>query len=329
MVRRTPDAQVKYFADLYRHAVNPVQLAWFTSHVTSLGFHFSEDELTVLTALETPGKVQRFLNTQIYYNDDHNFADVEETAMPPRQVLRTGMAHCFEGALFAYAVNYLHGHSPRWVLLEASQDPDHNLVVFQDPQTGLYGANAHSSWPFLDGRRPEYSTSRALAESYAPYYISDLTRNSDDLTLVGYSDPFDLTAKFGVEWIGATESVWDIYYTYVDDTVRFHYLFDDSDETHLYPLVRAVKGKWIQSDAAGKAFVSVSDLPPAAQDLWRAFWREYDIASEQHPHGAAREIQAEFMRLTGTTPIDLRVQADEFANFLANGQHVQRLLTKR
>ncbi len=326
-VRRTPEEQLKYFADLYRHTVNPVQLAWFTSHVVSLGFNFSEDELVILAALDSPGKVQKFLNTQIYYNDDHNVEDVEETAMPPRMVLRTAMAHCFEGALFAYAVNSLHRHNPRWLLLESSQDPDHNLVVFQDAQTGLYGANAHSSWPFLDGRTPEYATSRALAESYAPYYISDLTRNSDDLTLVGYSEPFDLTAKFGVEWIGATESVWDIYYTYVDDTVRFHYLFDDSGKTHLYPLVRALKEKWIQADATGKVFVSIGALPSSAQALWNAFWREYDAASQDHPRGRAREIQDEFMRLTGTTPPDLVAQADEFVNFLAHGQRVERLLT--
>lgn len=327
LVRLEPDEQLKQFADLYRHTVNPVQLAWFTSHAVSLGFDFCDDELVILAALDRPSKVQQFLNTQIYYNDDHNVVDVEETAMPPRRVLRTGMAHCFEGALFAYAVNYLHRHNPRWVLLEASQDPDHNLVVFQHPQTGQFGANAHSAWPYLDGRSAEHPTARALVESYVPYYISDLTRNSDDLTLVGYSEPFDLTTKFGVEWIGATESVWDIYYTYVDDTVRFHYLFDDSDETHLYPLVRALKEKWIQSGASGETFVSVNNLPPRAQALWHAFWREYDRASHQHPHGAAREIQDEFMRLTGTTPIDLEVQADEFANFLAHGQRVERLLT--
>ena len=183
--------------------------------------------------------------------------------MPPRQVLRTAHAHCFEGAVFAYAVNYLHGHNPRWVLLEATQDPDHNLIVLQAPQTGLYGSNAPSTWPHLDGRPMEYATLRSMIATYIPWYISDLTNDPQDLTLVAYSDPFELS-KFGTDWIASERPVWDIYYTYVDDSVRFHYLHDDSPETHLYPLIRALKEKWIQIDAQGMPFVSVSDLRPAA-----------------------------------------------------------------
>ncbi len=324
IVRLEPAAQVRHFADLYRHAINPAALAWFTAHVTSLGLRFTEDELLVLAALDTPAKVQQFLNTQIYYNNDHASAEQEETAMPLRRVLQTGLAHCFEGALFAYAVNYLHRHAPRLVLLEASQDPDHNLVLVRDPKTGLYGVNAHSAWPHLDGRPAEYATLRALVESYVPYYISDLTRDPQDLTLVGYSDPFDLIAKYGVDWIGSEEPLWDLYYTYVDDTVRFHYLFDDSSEMHLYPVVRALREKWIQIDAAGKPFVSVNNLPPAAQELWHAFWTAFE-PPVQPPRGEARAIEKAFMRLTGTTPIDLRDNADDFQYYLGAGYRVEQI----
>ena len=185
--------------------------------------------------------------------------------MPPRLVLRTGVAHCFEGAMFAYAVNFLHGHEPRLVMLEASQDADHNLIVCRDPSTGLFGANAHSRYPGLVGRPAEYPTLRALAESYVPFYYSDRTLDPNDLTLVGFSEPVDLAVKFGTAWMGSMEPLWDIYYTYINDSVLFHYFFDDPGRPHLYPAVRALKENWVRLDAAGEPFVSLDDLPPGAK----------------------------------------------------------------
>ena len=324
-VQLKPDEQVRYFVDQYRNAVNSTTRSRLAACVRDLGLTFTEDELTVLAALDTPARVQEFLNTQIYYNNDHASAEMEETSIPPRRVLQTARAHCFEGALFAYAVDYLHGHAPRLVLLEASQDSEHNLVLFQDPHTGLYGVNAHSAFPHLDGRPPEYPTLRALVESYCPYYYSDRTNDPNDLTLVGYSDPFDLVAKFGVAWMSTEEPLWEIYYTYLDDTIALHYLFDDSDETHLYPLMRALKSAWIQVDARGCPFVSVSDLPSAAQELWHAFWRAFD-RNDPRPVGAAREIERQFMQLTGTTPIDLQDNAEDLQYFLEAGYRIEQLL---
>lgn len=320
----SPDAQVKYFADLYRRVVNPVQLAWFQAHCVGLGLHFADDELIILAALDTPDKVQTFLNTQLYYNDDHISVEQDETAMPPRRVLQTGMAHCFEGALFAYAVNYLHGHQPRFMLLETTQDIEHNLVVWQDARTGLYGCNAHSTFPGLDGRRAEYTTLYDLAASYYPYYYSVRSDDRNDIVLIGYSNPFDLTERFGTAWMAAEENLWDIYYTYIDDSVTFHYLENDSGEPHLYPLVRGLKERWIQV-ADGKGYVSIEHLPPAAQPLWHAFWRVHPDAMKR-PQGAAMKIEQEFFRLTGTTPIDLLDHADDLQWFLAAGYRVDQLV---
>jgi hypothetical protein len=321
-----PAEQIKFFVDLYRGMVNPAAHVRLTARVRDLGLNFPEDELLILAALGTPARVQEFLNTQIYYNFDHTSIEQDETAAPPRRILQTGIAHCFEGAMFAYAVNFLHDHSPCLMLLEASQDSEHNLVICQDRQTGLFGANAHSSFPHLDGRPAQYSTLRALAESYYPYYYSDRTNDPGDLTLIGYSDPFDLIAKFGAAWIVSEEPLWDIYYTYIDDTLAFHYLFDDSNETHLYPLVRALKSRWIQVNARGKPFVSVRDLSPAAQELWYGFWSAFDPNSKR-PHGAAREIEKQFMRLTGTTPIDLQDNAEDLQYFIERGYRIETLLT--
>lgn len=310
---------------MYGPRVDAAAFARLAARTRELHLDYTDDELVILAALDTPGKVQDFLNTQVYYNNDHASVEQDETAIPPRQVLRTAHAHCFEGAVFAYAVNYLHGHNPHWVLLEATQDPDHNLVVVQDPQTGLYGSNAHSTWPHLDGRPMEYPTLWSIVETYIPWYISDLTHDPQDLTLVGYSDPFDLTTKFGTDWLASDKPIWDIYYTYVDASVRFHYLHDNSNETHLYPLVRALKDQWIQLDAQGKPFVSVSDLPRAAQELWHAFWPVF----EKWPtRGRAREIEQEFVRVAGTSPLDLRDNADDLQYYLAAGYRIEQLLTE-
>jgi hypothetical protein len=327
--RRTPGEQAKFFAALYGRSVNPAQRAWFEVRSRGLGLRFSDDELAVLAALDTPDKLQDFLNTQLYYNDDHAAVEQDETAMPPRRVLQTGMAHCFEGAMFAYAVNYLHGHKPFLVLLEASQDAEHNLVVCQDPRTKLYGSNAHSRYPGLVGRPARFETVRALAESYVSLYYSDRTLDPKDLTLVGFSDGFDLIAKYGSAWLGTEEPLWDIYYTYIDDTVRFHNFSGGPGESHLYPVIRALKEDWIRLDARGKPYVSLGDLPAGARELWRAFWREYGPNSGPRPRGKAHEIEQEFMRLTGMTPIDLDDNAFDLQFYLAAGYRIEQILTGR
>lgn len=318
-----PAAQVKYFADAFRVSVNPDTLAKLKMRTHKLALRFTDDELLVIAALDTPDKVQHLLDTQLYYNDDHVSVEQEETALPPRRVLQTGMAHCFEGALFAYAVNFLHGHQPQFVLIETIQDIEHNLVVWRDARTGLFGCNAHSTYPGLDGRPARFESLYALAESYYPYYYSVRSGDYNDITLVGYSEPFDLTARFGTAWMASEEMLWDIYYTYIDDSVIFHYLENDPGTSHLYPLVRALKEKWIQV-TDDKGWVSVNDLPLAAQTLWHAFWQLHSDATKR-PRGRAQNIEMEFFRLTGTTPIDLLDHADDLQWFLAAGYKVEQL----
>ena len=320
-----PEQQVKYFADLYRNSVNPDSLAKLQARVENLELRITNYELLVLAALDTPNKVQKFLDTQLYYNDDHISVEQDETALPPRRVLQSGMAHCFEGALFSYAVNYLHDHHPRFVLLETTQDIEHNLVVWQDPQTKLFGCNAHSTYPGLDGRPAQYPSLRALAESFYPYYYSIRSQDLTDIVLVGYSDPFDLVARFGTGWMASKEMLWDIYYTYIDESVTFHYLHDDPGESHLYPLVRALKEGWIQIDSHGQGFVSTQHLPAEAHELWHKFWQSHSDAAKR-PKDDAVEIENRFFRLTGTTPIDLFDHADDLQWFLAAGYRVDQLL---
>jgi hypothetical protein len=332
IVRLPPEEQLRAFAGLYVGAVGAAGAEArerFAARCRGLGLDLDGAEIAVLAALDTPVRVQDFLDAQLYYNDDHASVDQEETAMPLRLVLRTGMAHCFEGALFAYAVNFLHGHEPRLMMLEASQDADHNVVVWRDPATGLYGSNAQSRYPGLVGRPAAYPTLRALAETYVPLYYSDRTLDPRDLTLVGYSEPIDLVAKFGAAWIASSEPLWDIYYTYVDDTVDFHYFSDDPGRPHLYPAIRALRENWIRLDAAGEPFVSLDDLPAGARDVWDAFWKAYSPEEDgPRPRGRAREIEQAFFRLTGTTPIDLDDNAFDLQFYLAAGYRLDRLLIR-
>jgi len=328
IVRLTPEEKLREFAGVYRGAVDPAAAERFAARCDSLGLRFAGDEFTVLAALDTPAKVQEFLDTQLYYNDDHASVEQEETAMPPRGVDQTGMAHCFEGAMFAYAVNFLHGHEPRLVMLEASQDADHNIIVCRDPGTGLYGSNAHSRYPGLVGRPAEYPTVRAVADSYVPFYYSDRTLDPKDLTLVGFSDEIDLVAKYGAAWMASEEPLWDLYYTYIDESRLFHYFSGDPGRPHLYPAVRALRENWVRVDAQEKPYVSLDDLPSAARVAWRAFWKAYGPADGPRPQGKARELEREFFRLTGTTPIDLDDNAFDLQFYLAAGYRIDQLLTR-
>jgi len=327
--RVSPEEKLRELAAPYREALETEALGRFESRCGDLGLRFAGDELVILAALDTPAKVQEFLDARLYYNDDHASVDQEETAMPPRLVLRTGVAHCFEGATFAYAVNFLHSREPRLVMLEASQDADHNLVVCRDRGTGLFGANAHSRYPGLVGRPAAYPTVRALAESYVPFYYSDRTLDPNDLTLVGFSEPVDLTVKFGTAWMGSSKPLWDIYYTYIDDSILFHYFSDDPGRPHLYPAVHALKENWVRLDAAGKPCVSLDDLPAGARQGWEAFWQAYGPEDGPRPRGQAKEIEQAFFRLTGTTPIDLDDIAFDLQFYLAAGYRFDQLIKQR
>ena len=53
--------------------------------------------------------------------------------------------------------------------------------------------------------------------------------------------------------------------------------------------------------AAGEELLERQDLPPVAQTVWHAFWRAFN-PPVRPARGKPRELEQEFMRLTGTTP---------------------------
>jgi hypothetical protein len=86
---------------------------------------FSVDELAVFDTLNTPAKIQAFLDG-IPYSE-------EEKYRCPRQVLSDRKAHCFDGALFGAAALRHIGHPPLVLdmLPVPLRDDDHMLALYK------------------------------------------------------------------------------------------------------------------------------------------------------------------------------------------------------
>lgn len=184
----------------------------------SLGF--GEDELKILKKLNTPKKVQDFLDSLPINFDD-------ETYMSPRRVLREHKAHCVEGAIFAAAVLWLHGQKPLLLDLEASKsDLDHVVALFRSD--GHWGAISKTNHAVLRYREPVYKNVRELAMSYFHEYFLDDGRK----TLRSFSIPFNL-ANLGKNWVTAEEELW--YIGEALDQLPHHQILTRSKITSLRP----------------------------------------------------------------------------------------------
>jgi hypothetical protein len=149
--------------------------------VTRPAFGFTPAELRALCGLRTPHGVQRALDAMKYHH--------ASTAWSPRRVLHERAAHCLEGAVFAAAALRVLGFPPLLLDLEAVQDTDHVLAVYQ--VRGHWGAIAKSNFAGLRYREPVYQSVRELVMSYFEGYIN----LRGDRTLRAYSDPVNL-ARF-------------------------------------------------------------------------------------------------------------------------------------
>ncbi len=160
---------------------------------------FFAAERAVLARLNTPEKVQRFVD-DLAYNKEKN----GDTCRSPRRVLRDRTAHCMEGALFAAAALRVHGHPPLLLDLEAERDDDHVLAIFR--ARGGWGAIAKSNFAGLRFREPVYRGLRELAMSYFEHYFND----AREKTLRRYSRPVNLARFDRIRWMTAEEDVWPI-----------------------------------------------------------------------------------------------------------------------
>jgi hypothetical protein len=177
-------------------------------------FNLSTSELATVRKLNTPIKIQDFLDSLRI-----NFEKKGETVMSPRRVLREKKAHCLEGALLAAAALWFHGAPPLLLDLKAAPaDDDHVVALYKI--NGLWGAISKTNHATVRFRDPIYRTIRELALSYFHEYF--LNKNGQKV-LYSYSKPFNLK-RFGNDWITSEKELWHIARE-----------LDDSPHTRLYP----------------------------------------------------------------------------------------------
>lgn len=157
-----------------------------TSEVLAL--HLNNEEQQILLSLDTPQKIQAFLD-EIPYSAESRYRC-------PLQVLRDRQAHCFDGALFAAAALRRIGFPPLILdMIPNERDDDHLLALFK--QENHWGAIAKSNFAGLRFREPIFRNLRELVLSYFEAYYN-IEREK---TLRGYTVPLNLSAFDRLDWM--------------------------------------------------------------------------------------------------------------------------------
>src|SRR5204863_4506045 len=159
---------------------------------------FTGRERALVARLKTPAAVQRYLNDLPYNVEPHGRATLRSF----RGVVRHGCAHCLEAALFAAVVLEHHGYPPLVLSFESIDHLDHVIFVYQ--RRGRWGSIARSRDPGLHGRKPVFTTARALALSYADPYVDFTGR------VTGYA-VVDVAKEMGnYDWRFADTNIWKV-----------------------------------------------------------------------------------------------------------------------
>ena len=159
----------------------------------------SRAHYAALRRLDTPQKIQAFL-----LRLRQNFELDGDTCRPVGEVLRTGRAHCIEGAMLAACALWVHGEPPLLMDMRAVRDFDHVVAVFK--RRGRWGAISKTNGIGLRWRDPVYRTLRELAISYFHEYTNKLSHK----TLREYSLPFDLRRIDPAVWAYGKKNAWGV-----------------------------------------------------------------------------------------------------------------------
>lgn len=161
--------------------------------------NFTKKEKIFIKKLNTPAKVQDFLNLLRF-----NFEKAGETLKSPLFTLRKRSAHCFEGALLGAYILSQHGFKPYIMYLKAEKsDYDHVIAPFK--VRGFWGALSKTNHVVLRYREPVYKNIRELAMSYFHEYFLDNGRK----TLRQYSALLNLN-DFEKNWATLEGNLWGI-----------------------------------------------------------------------------------------------------------------------
>ena len=139
-------------------------------------------EFATLRRLDTPQKIQAFLNT-IPIN--HEIGG--ETILSVREVLRQRRAHCIEGAFLAACALWIHGE-PAFVMDMDCDPSDYPHVVALFRRGANWGAISKTNGAYLRYRDPVYRSLRELGMSYFHEYFNKRGHK----TLRSYSVAFDM-----------------------------------------------------------------------------------------------------------------------------------------
>jgi hypothetical protein len=152
--------------------------------------HLSLDERKILDGLDSPNKIQAFLDG-IPYSADSFYRC-------PLRVLRERKAHCFDGALFAAMALRRIGYPPLFLeLIPNTRDDDHILALFK--KNCHWGAVAQSNFTGLRYREPIHRSLRELVMSYFENYFN----SAGEKTLVGYRGPINLKVFDDLDWMSS------------------------------------------------------------------------------------------------------------------------------
>lgn len=164
---------------------------------------WTPDEIEFFKTVNTPEKIQRYLDKLIYNTVD--------AAISPRYVMMTGDGHCFEGALFAAAALEQIGFPPLLVDLQAHDWDDPHVIAVYKTKTG-WGSLAKSNTSLLAGRLPVYRSIRELVMSYFDFYFDVEGRPS----LYAYSDPINLNRYNYLNWRTTDEDLVELGISFSD-----------------------------------------------------------------------------------------------------------------
>ena len=162
------------------------------------GTDFTPAERRLIARLNTPTKVQLYLNSLPYNTEP---PPGRATLRSFRGVVRHHTAHCLEAALFAATVLEQHGYPPLVISFESIDELDHVIFVYK--RRSRWGSVARSRDPGLHGRKPAFATPRALAASYLDTYV-DLTGRVTAFTVA------DLRVLGDYDWRLSEKNVWKV-----------------------------------------------------------------------------------------------------------------------
>lgn len=162
-------------------------------------YGFTKKQFKFLKSLNSPEKIQDFIDTLEYNFCDHGY-DKPYVCKSPRRVLEEKNAHCLEGSLLAAASLRINGEPPLVMSLGGLDKDDHVLALFKRKE--LWGAISQSQYYTYKWRDPIFKNCRELALSFFPVYVS-----KDIVTLRTYSVPINLEGFDNLNWMSTNNDL--------------------------------------------------------------------------------------------------------------------------